>query len=151
MGEAFAALVGQGTGLRDAFHDKNVSDTSPEIHDRSEVLTGALYDLFLNIYGGLRRDHGPAGALKRAGRILGTFLVRVADFTPENRMTLEDVAKAYLKVTGSSTTGAITQCWWTSSSAGSSSTRAPRRVADHEATPQLWLRRRRPIARWSSG
>jgi hypothetical protein len=29
---------------------------------------------------------------------MGTFLVRCADYTPENTMTLEDVAKAYLKV-----------------------------------------------------
>ena len=43
MGEVLAALIGSGTGLRDAFHDKKVSDTDTEVHDRSEVLTGAVY------------------------------------------------------------------------------------------------------------
>ncbi len=98
LGEAFAALVGEGTGMRDAFHDKKVSDTSKEVHNRSEVLTGAAYKLFLTVYSGLRSEHGAEEALKRAGQIMGTFLTRAADYTPENQMTLEDVAKAYLKV-----------------------------------------------------
>jgi hypothetical protein len=98
IGEAFATLTGEGTGLRDAFHDKKVSDTSEEEHDRSEVFTGALYRLFLTVYDGLKHEHGAEQALRRAGQIMGTFLMRAADFTPENRMSLEDVAKAYLKV-----------------------------------------------------
>lgn len=98
VGEVFAALVGAGTGLRDAFHDRKVSDTSPEVHARSVVLTGAAYRFFLAVHGGLERAHGSAQAATRAARILGVFLTRAADFAPENRMTLEDVAKAYLKV-----------------------------------------------------
>jgi hypothetical protein len=34
----------------------------------------------------------------KAGEIMGVFLTRAADYTPENTMILEDVAKAYLKV-----------------------------------------------------
>ena len=96
--EAQGALLGDGLPMRDALHDKTVSETSPEVHDRSEVLTGAAYRLFLTVYGGLRREFGAAQALAKAGRVLGTFLARSADFTPENRVTLEDVAKAYLTV-----------------------------------------------------
>src|SRR5262249_23693087 len=48
--EAFAALVGHGTGLRDAFQDKKISDTTDEVHNRSEVLTGAAYKVFTFIY-----------------------------------------------------------------------------------------------------
>jgi hypothetical protein len=101
IGEALGALTGkEGTGLRDAFHDKKVSDTSDEIHDRSEVLTGAAYTLFLTVYSGLKSEPEAEApqALRQAGRIMGTLLTRAADFTPENQMTLEDVVKAYLKV-----------------------------------------------------
>ncbi len=97
-GEALAALIGQGKGLRDAFHDKKVSDTSDEMHDRSEVLTGAVYKIFLKIYDGLKNEYWAEEALSKSGQIMGTFLTRANDYMPENEMTLEDVAKAYLKV-----------------------------------------------------
>jgi hypothetical protein len=96
--EAFAALIGKGTGIRDAFHDKKVSDTEEEEHDRSEVFTGAAYSFFLTVYDELKRTHEAEEALRQAGQILGFFLTRATDYTPENQMTLEDVAKAYLKV-----------------------------------------------------
>jgi hypothetical protein len=100
MCEAFAALVGQGTGMRDAFHDKKISDTTDEAHDLSEVLSGAAYKIFLAVYSDLERDKGGGelGALEKAGEIMGEFLTRATDYTPENKMTLEDVAKAFLKV-----------------------------------------------------
>jgi hypothetical protein len=98
LGEALAALTGKGAGLRDAFHNKKVSNTSTEMHDRSEVLTGAAYRIFLTIYGELKTELGAEEALRRAGQIMGFFLTGAADYTPENQMTLEDVAKAYLKV-----------------------------------------------------
>ncbi len=96
--EAFAALVGEGTGMREAFNDKKISDTSEEAHDRSEVFTGAAYKIFLKIYDELKPEFGPADAMRQAGQIMGVFLARANDYTPENQMTLEDVAKAYLKV-----------------------------------------------------
>lgn len=100
LAEAFAVLVGEGNALRDAFHDKKISDTGDEVHDRSEVFTGAAYKLFLAIYSGLKceEDMTEWEALKKAGEMMGTFLMRANDYTPENTVTLEDVAKAYLKV-----------------------------------------------------
>lgn len=105
IGEAFGVLAGQNTGggevgLRDAFNDKKVSDTSDEVHDRSEVLTGAAYHLFLAIYGDLTNGHEGEEvlALRRAANIMGNFLTRATDYTPENQVTLEEVGQAYLKV-----------------------------------------------------
>ena len=100
IGEAFAALVGIGTGIRDAFNDNKVSNTSDEEHDRSTVLTGAAYKVFTQIYDKLKSEKGldEQTALSQAGDIMGTFLVLCTDYTPENSMTLEDVCKAYLKV-----------------------------------------------------
>jgi hypothetical protein len=100
MAEAFAKVVGEGTAMRDAFHEKKVSDTSEEVHNRSEVLTGASYNLFLNVYNRLKNQPGMTemSALRKAGEIMGTFNIRSTDYTPENIMTLEDVAKSYLKI-----------------------------------------------------
>jgi hypothetical protein len=100
LGEAFAALTGRDTGIRDAFNDLKVSDTTEEIHDRSRVLTGAAYKIFLAVYSRLRNEQGieEQEAMRKAGEIMGAFLTRANDYTPENEVTLEDVAKAYLKV-----------------------------------------------------
>src|SRR4030095_2228603 len=99
MGEYFAALTGRGTGVRDAFHNKKVSDTTDEVHDRSEVLSGASYKVFTLIYNERKNGQGNEHtALTEAADIMGVFLTHTTDYTPENRMTLEDVAKAYLKV-----------------------------------------------------
>jgi len=100
LGEAFAALTGKGTGVRDAFNDLKVSDTTEEIHDRSRALTGAAYKIFLAAYSRLKNEQGieEREAMRKAGEIMGAFLTRAADYTPENSVTLEDVAKAYLKV-----------------------------------------------------
>jgi hypothetical protein len=100
MGEAWGALVASEPCIRNAFNDKKVSNTTDEEHDRSGVLTGAAYRLLLTVYSRLKsqRHTEDSEALSEAGRILGTFLTRSTDYTPENQMTLEDVAKAYLKV-----------------------------------------------------
>jgi len=99
MAEAFASIVGRGTGIRDAFNDKKISDTTNEVHDRSEVLTGAVYKVFTLIYDGLKsQEFDEHQALTEAGETMGVFLTYCTDYTPENTMTLEDVGKAYLKV-----------------------------------------------------
>ncbi len=98
IGEALGGLLGEDVELRDAFHNKKVSDTTTEIHDRSEVLTGAVYKFFVKVYEGLRTEHNAEEALRKSSEIMGIFATRANDFTPENSVTLEDVAKAYLKV-----------------------------------------------------
>ena len=96
--EAFAALTGTGTGARDAFQDLKVSDTTEEVHDRSQVLTGAAYRLFLAVYDEQRRSLTDEDALSEAGRIMGVFLMHSPDYVPENRLVLQDMVKGYLKV-----------------------------------------------------
>lgn len=98
--EAFGGVTGKDTCLRDAFHDKRISDTTDEIHDRSEPFTGAVYKVFTDVYNDLKNRQGvnDLEALQQAGDIMGIFLTRSTDYTPENSVTLEDVGKAYLKV-----------------------------------------------------
>jgi len=98
FGEALGAILGTGEPSRDAINNKRVSDTTDEVHDRSEVLTGAMYKLFLFVYREYSEKHGQARGLRDASDVMGTFLVRAADYAPENLVTLEDMVKAYLKV-----------------------------------------------------
>lgn len=101
LAEALGDLIDEpGVGMRDAFHDKKVSETSSEVHDRSEVLTGAAYKLFVMIYEGLKNDNrlGDVAALEQAADIMGTFLMHCVDYTPETEVSFEDATKAYLKV-----------------------------------------------------
>jgi hypothetical protein len=97
MGEVYGALVGSRPATRDAVNDATVSTTEDEAHDRSEILTGALYRLFVSIYDEGRRRNAER-AMEQAGAVMGIFLTHTTDYTPENRMTLEDIGKAYLKV-----------------------------------------------------
>lgn len=96
--EAFDALTNGGP-MREAVNDLTVSTTSDEVHERSQVFTGAAYRLFLTVY----NDVSPHGgdreqALRKAGEIMGVFLTHTADYTPENTTTFENIGKAYLKV-----------------------------------------------------
>jgi hypothetical protein len=61
------------------------------------VVTGAVYRLFVSIYDDLK-GQGEERAVEQASSILGVFATHVDDYTPEDWMTLEDVAKGYLKV-----------------------------------------------------
>lgn len=114
IGEVFASLVGEGTGLRDHFHNKTVENTTDEVHDRSEVLTGAVYKVFNRVYKGLRAEGmKEVDAVQKAAETMGQLLTRVADHTPENTMSFEDVAKAYIKADreyfGGKLSGALTE------------------------------------------
>jgi hypothetical protein len=98
--EAFGAIAGTGAPIRDVFNDLRVSDTGDEIHDRSVVLTGAIYKVFTLIYDDLRNREGldESKAMMQAAKIMGIFLTHTTDYTPEDRPTMEDVGKAYLQV-----------------------------------------------------
>jgi hypothetical protein len=97
--EYYGSLNGEGTALRNAFNHRTVSTTSDEVHERSEVLTGAAYRIFYQIFTDLTQSGmSDFEALQKAGNIMGVFLTRATDHTPENTLTLEDVGKAYLKV-----------------------------------------------------
>jgi hypothetical protein len=84
--------------MRDAWNWATVATTSSEVHDRSEVLTGASYRLFFRIYADLLREGDtPLVALQEAGRMMGILTLRVCDFVPETAGTMADVARGYLK------------------------------------------------------
>jgi hypothetical protein len=55
LAEAFGYLTNSPIkAMRDAFHDQKISDTGEEVHDRSQVLTGAAYKIFLTVYDDLK-------------------------------------------------------------------------------------------------
>ncbi len=112
MAEAFGTLRGGKEGLRDALNELRVSDTGEGFHERSQVLTGAAYWVFQGIAEAWRKEgKSPADAVREAGKTMGLFLVRSADHTPENSMTLEDVGKALLKVDKEYFSGNYRELW----------------------------------------
>jgi hypothetical protein len=72
IGEAFAALIGSGTGIRDAFNDNKVSNTTDEEHERSSVLTGAAYKVFTQIYDKLKSEKARSQGADSGRRYYGT-------------------------------------------------------------------------------
>lgn len=107
IGELFGRALGKGEApLRDAVNDFAMGDKVDEVHEKSEVLTGAAYRVFGAVFERLRSamPEGPESAaadvkaLRAAADVMGTLLVRATEHTPENFMSLHDVAKAYLTV-----------------------------------------------------
>jgi hypothetical protein len=99
IGEAYGKFSGTGRPTRDAVNRSTVGNSGEESHDASETLTGAAYSVFLALYDWARKQKVPAEqAIPQAAEIMGTLLVRASDFSPEDSMSLEDVAKAYLTV-----------------------------------------------------
>ena len=99
IGEAFAVLVGGGNSIRDAYQDLKVSNTSPEVHDRSQVLTGASYKIFQSVYQDqIAKGRSQLDALQVAGDVMGTLNTRATEHVPHDSLSLEDVGKAWLKV-----------------------------------------------------
>jgi hypothetical protein len=97
MAEGFSQFMGGTTAsLRDAMNTLRVQDTSPQVHSRSQVLTGACFSVFLSLVEKLEARMPTAEAIDKAGHRLGMISLRATDYTPENRVTLEDVAKGLL-------------------------------------------------------
>jgi len=99
IGEALGKLWGTGAPIREAVNNAQFSSNHQEEHDASEALTGAAYSIFLKIYKmELASGRTAESAVMTAANTMGLFMVRPADFTPENTLTLEDVVKGYLTV-----------------------------------------------------
>jgi hypothetical protein len=96
----FPAGPGDSSGpLRSTIHDLTVATTSPEEHERGEVLNGAMYEVFQDVFKSFKADGlTDDEALARSGDAMGKLLVRSTDYTPDNTVSLEDVGKGYLKV-----------------------------------------------------
>jgi hypothetical protein len=99
------ARDGKSQFLRNLCNQKTLDPNDPnrvnrfEPHALSEVLSGALYGVFVRIYNGLRAEHAdwPSGkALFVAGERLKRMTLRALDYLPPGEISFADYGRALL-------------------------------------------------------
>lgn len=82
-------------GLRNADNDLKLSEVTDEVHDISQVFTGAIYDILSDMF----EDHldmnlyDPAETLFRTGRHIASIVITAIMNGPEKNATFKDIAK----------------------------------------------------------
>ena len=100
LAEEFGNALGRPNGLRNADNDLRLSQVSTEVHDLSQVFTGALYDILADFFVLERNDArtDPADTLYRTGQYLCSLLLRAIAAAPAVNATFADVANQMLIV-----------------------------------------------------
>jgi hypothetical protein len=99
------ALYGHSFGLRNADNDLKLSETTEEVHDISQVFTGAVYDILSDMF----EDHldmdmyDPAETLFRIGRHIASILITAILKGPKKNVTYKDVANIMLTLESNKT------------------------------------------------
>ncbi len=89
------ALFGRTTGLRNADNDLKLSEVTDEVHEISQVFTGAIYDIIADIF----EDHhkpdlyDPAESLFRVGSHMTSLVISGILKGPDQNATYRDIAK----------------------------------------------------------
>lgn len=100
LAEQFGEALGRTTGLRNADNNLKMSDVSTEVHDLSQVFTGAVYDIIADIFA----DHhdpslyDPAESLFRVGSHIASLLITAITTGPAQNATYSDIAKIMLNL-----------------------------------------------------
>jgi len=102
LAEQFGAALGRSAGLRNADNDLKLSQVSNEVHELSQVFTGAIYDILADIYAHERIQQGkvkdPAQILLEVAHKLCRLLLEAIIKAPANGATFADVATAMLTI-----------------------------------------------------
>jgi len=99
MAEQFGDALGRpkGMGLRNADNDLKLSDVAEEVHDISQVLTGAIYDILAGIFE--KENHpdryDPAETLLRVGNHVRLLFLAAVIFMEKH--TYADIAKKMME------------------------------------------------------
>jgi len=95
-----AALYGNTLGLRNADNDLKLSEVSTEVHDISQIFTGAVYDILADIFS----DHldlekfDPAETLFRVGQHMTAVVILGLLKGPAANATYKDVAEKMIEI-----------------------------------------------------
>jgi hypothetical protein len=100
LAEQFGLALGRPNGLRNADNNLKLSDVTNEVHDLSQIFTGAIYDILADIY---RYERKPAvkddaAVLYTVGRYLCSLVLRAIIAAPAAGATFADVANKMLEV-----------------------------------------------------
>ena len=100
MAEEFGLALGRPNGLRNADNDLKLSEVTNEVHDLSQVFTGAIYDVLADIFAferkpGMRDD---ARVLLEVAEYLFGLILRAINAAPAANATFADMANQMLTI-----------------------------------------------------
>ena len=101
LGEQFGeAIFGKPIGLRNADNDLKMSQVSDQVHDISQVFTGAVYDILADMFEthlDMER-YDPAETLFRVGYRVAMLVINAIVMNKRANVTYEEVAKSMIKI-----------------------------------------------------
>ena len=94
------ALYGRTTGLRNADNDLKLSEVSTQLHEVSQVFTGAFYDILADIFEDYHKpDHyDQAETLFRVGKHMTALIILSLLQGPEENATYRDIAEKMIDI-----------------------------------------------------
>jgi hypothetical protein len=100
MAEQFGLALGRPNGLRNADNNLKLSQVSNEVHDLSQVFTGAIYDVLADIYRFERKPavKDDAAVLYEVGRYVSSLVLRAIIAAPASGATFAHVANKMLEI-----------------------------------------------------
>jgi hypothetical protein len=100
LAEQFGNAFGMPEGLRNADNNLKLSEVDNEVHNISQVFTGAFYDILADIFTATRnpRERDDAITLYETGRYMAGLIIRSIEKAPETNAIYADVAKAALEI-----------------------------------------------------
>ncbi|HDZ16697.1 MAG TPA: DUF4332 domain-containing protein [archaeon] len=101
IGEQFGeAIYGKPSGLRNADNDLKMSEVSDEVHDISQVFTGAVYDILADMFEthlDMKR-YDPAETLFRVGYRMALLVINALFLNKHANATYKEVAKTMIEL-----------------------------------------------------
>jgi len=95
-----SALYGTSLGLRNADNDLTLNQVSEEVHDISQVFTGAFYDIMADVFEDYRDPdrYDAAETLFRVGKHMTSLLIQSLLKGPEKNATFSDIANIMISL-----------------------------------------------------
>jgi hypothetical protein len=100
LAEQFGLALGRPNGLRNADNDLTLSQVTNEVHDLSQVFTGALYDILADIFAFEQRTaiKDDAAVLYETGQYVCSLLLRAIIAAPATGALFAHVANQMLNI-----------------------------------------------------
>ncbi len=94
------ALHGRTTGLRNADNDLKLSEVSTQVHQISQVFTGAFYDILADIFEDYHKpdQYDQAETLFRVGKHMTALIILALLEGPEVNATYKDIAEKMIEI-----------------------------------------------------
>lgn len=100
VAKEFGDALGRPWGLRNAANDLKLSDVTNEVHDISQVMTGAVYAVLADMFeANLNLDQeDPAMTLFKTGEHLQSLVLKALIDSPDKNATFKDVAENMIRL-----------------------------------------------------